>query len=160
MATINFYLDKPDRKGKRPIILTYLLNGKKFRFSTKLKTTEKAWDSKNQRIKKNADSESTINYSLKEFIHVIELAEHNAKLGHYKLTLDTIRAKLLEHAGKIDGVKDLFQVFEEYIEVAKSTKTPNTVKGYTTCLQKLKEFSTTKKYILNFESIDLSLIHI
>jgi site-specific recombinase XerD len=154
MATINFYLDKPDRKDKRPIILTYLLNGKKFRFSTRLKTTEKAWDSQKQRIKRNADSESTINYSLKEFIHVIELAEHNAKLGHYKLTLDTIRAKLLEHVGKIDGVKDLFQVFEEYIEVAKSTKTPNTVKGYTTCLQKLKEFNITKKYILNFESID------
>jgi len=154
MATINFYLDKPDRKNKRPIILTYMLNGRKVRFYTKLKTSDKDWNAKAQRVKRNGEGESEINFALGEFVRVIEKTERDARLGHGRLSLDYIKSRLLESVGQAKGAKNLLDVFSEYIENAESTKSANTVKGYNSCLEKLTEFEIKKKYPLNFENID------
>src|SRR5690606_14165438 len=115
MATINFYLDKPDRKNKRPIILTYMLNGRKVRFYTKLKTSDKDWNVKTQRVKRNGEGESEINFALDEFERVVKKTERDASLGHGRLSLDFIKSKLLESTGQNKGVKSLYDVFNEYI---------------------------------------------
>jgi len=51
MASVNFYLNRADRKNECPIMLTYQLKGKRFRYWTKLKINKKAWGG--QRVKIN-----------------------------------------------------------------------------------------------------------
>ena len=154
MASINFYLERPDKKELRPITLIYLLNGKKMRYSTKFKTSDKNWDSTKQRVKKNGDNESVINFKLKEFERVIEKEELELKFQPYKLTLDYIREKLDELTGNTRGALNLFEAFEEYINEASITKTIGSKKIYQVTLNKLKEYDTLKRSHLTFESLD------
>jgi hypothetical protein len=51
MATVNFYLDRPDKQGKCFILMTYLAGGQKFRHSVKLKSFPKQWIKRKQRLK-------------------------------------------------------------------------------------------------------------
>ena len=154
MATINYYLDKPDRKNKRPIVLTYLLNGKRTRFYTKLKTTDKDWNAEKQKIKRNGEGESEINDHLKNFISIIEKAEREARLGSGVLTLESIKSKLFETIGETEVKTGFFDIYKEYIETSKTTKREATLKAYRSTFKKLKSFESDKKYPLNFNSID------
>lgn len=154
MATVNFYLDKPNRKNERPILLTYLLNGAKIRFSTKLKTTDKDWNSEKQIIKKNGADESEINFALNEFKRVISKAELDTKFEPSRLTLDFIRTRLEEATGKKKTTFTIYDAFEEYIKEAEIKKTINSKRIYQVTLDKLKAFDTEKRFLLNFENID------
>lgn len=154
MATVNFYLDKPNRKDQRPILLTYLLNGAKLRFSTKLKTTDKDWNPKDQKVKRNGANESEINFALDEFKRVITKAELDTKFNLSLLTLDFIKNKLEEATGKKNNVFTVFNAFEEYIREAEITKTTSSKKIYQVTLNKLRAFNEDKRYQLTFDSID------
>lgn len=154
MATVNFYLDKPNRKNERPILLTYLLNGAKIRFSTKLKTTDKDWNSEKQVIKKNGADESEINFALNEFKRVISKAELDTKFEPSRLTLDFIRTRLEEATGKKKITFTIYDAFEEYIKEAEIKKTINSKRIYQVTLDKLKAFDTEKRFLLNFDNMD------
>ncbi|EOR92746.1 integrase [Arcticibacter svalbardensis MN12-7] len=154
MATINFYLDKPNRKNQRPILLTYLLNGNKIRFSTKLKTMDKDWNPKSQKIKKNGEGESEINFALEEYKRVITKAELHAQFEPNQLTLDYIRTKLEEATGKKKTSFTIYDAFEEYIKEASIKKTESSKKIYEVTLNKLKSFDKDRRYLLSFENID------
>lgn len=154
MATVNFYLDKPNRKNERPILLTYLLNGSKVRFSTKLKTTDKDWNSEKQVVKKNGADESEINFALNEFKRVISKAELETKFEPSRLTLDFIRGKLEEATGKKKKSFTLYDAFEEYIKEAEVKKTINSRRIYEITRDKIKAFDQDKRYLLTFDNLD------
>lgn len=75
MATINFYLDKPNRKKEHPIFLVFQHKGKKFKYFTKEKIFLKAWDNINQRVKKNFSGCEEINYTLTTLSDLIKKIE-------------------------------------------------------------------------------------
>ena len=154
MATVNFYLDKPNRKNERPILLTYLLNGSKVRFSTKLKTTDKDWNSEKQIVKKNGVNESEINFALNEFKRVISKAELDTKFEQSQLSLDFIRTRLEEATGKKKRSFNFYDAFEEYIKEAEVKKTINSKRIYQITRDKIKDFDTDKRFLLNFDNID------
>ena len=56
MATINYYLDKADKKGLSPIHLRINCNGKQIKVSTGSKTKLKDFDKDSQQVKKSADN--------------------------------------------------------------------------------------------------------
>lgn len=154
MATVNFYLDKPNRKNERPILLTYLLNGKKIRFSTKLKTVVKDWNTDKQIIKKNGADESEINFALNEFKRVISKAELDTKFEPSKLTLELIRTRLEEATGKKKRSFTFYDAFNEYIKEAEINKTVNSKRIYQVTRDKIKAFDSESRYLLNFDNID------
>jgi site-specific recombinase XerD len=154
MATVNFYLDKPNRKGDRPILLTYLFNGNKFRYSTKLKTTDKDWNPVKQFVKKNGADESEINFALNEFKRVIAKVELDTKFEPQLLTKELIIEKLNNATGKKNEVFGIYDAFEEYINEALAKKSEGIKKIYEGTLVKLKAFEKDKKYKLTFDSID------
>lgn len=154
MATVNFYLDKPNRKNERPILLTYLLNGSKVRFSTKLKTTDKDWNSEKQVVKKNGVNEGEINFALNEFKRVISKAELDTKFEQSQLTLDFVRTRLEEATGKKKKSFTFYDAFEEYIKEAEVKKTINSKRIYQITRDKIKDFDTDKRFLLNFDNID------
>ena len=69
MSSINFYLDKPDRKNYYSIFLFYNLNGQRLKYFTKEKILEKSWNTDKQCVKKNHVGEeiNTILDDLREF---------------------------------------------------------------------------------------------
>jgi integrase len=154
MATVNFYLDKPNRKNERPILLTYLLNGSKVRFSTKLKTTDKDWNSEKQVVKKNGVNEGEINFALNEFKRVISKAELDTKFEESQLTLDFVRTRLEEATGKKKKSFTFYDAFEEYIKEAEVKKTINSKRIYQITRDKIKDFDTDKRFLLDFDNID------
>jgi site-specific recombinase XerD len=154
MATVNFYLVKPNRKNERPILLTYLLNGSKVRFSTKLKTTDKDWNSEKQIVKKNGVNESEINFALNEFKRVISKAELDTKFEQSQLSLDFIRTRLEEATGKKKRSFTFYDAFEEYIKDAEIKKTINSKRIYEITRDKIKAFDTDKRFLLSFDNID------
>lgn len=154
MATVNFYLDKPNRKNERPILLTYLLNGSKVRFSTKLKTTDKDWNSEKQVVKKNGVNESEINFALSEFKRIISKAELDTKFEQSQLTLDFIRTRLEEATGKRKRSFTFYDAFEEYIKEADVKKTTNSKRIYEITRDKIKAFDSDKRFLLSFDNID------
>lgn len=64
MATINFYLDKPDKKGFSPIHLRINCNSEQVKLSTGEKIKQKDFNKKNQSVKENVERATEINYYL------------------------------------------------------------------------------------------------
>ena len=75
MPTINYYLDKPDRKNQSPILLSYILKGGRFRFYTKLKIEEASWDNQKQEAKKSKEGYEEINSILEGYKEIIKQIE-------------------------------------------------------------------------------------
>lgn len=64
MATINFYLDKPDKKGFAPIHLRINCNGEQIKIATGEKIRKEDFDKETQQIRKSADNFLEINHYL------------------------------------------------------------------------------------------------
>ena len=71
MATVNFYLDKPDRFEKFQIRMIYQHQGKKFKIFTKEKTEKKAWNYDKQRVKRNYAGSIEINRNIDEMESIL-----------------------------------------------------------------------------------------
>lgn len=109
MATINFYLDKPDKKGFAPIHLRINCNGSQVKVSTGQKIEAKKFDKSKQKA--------------------IDLTTESHEINHY---LDFLRERadeLLHHSNKKtfnqDEVKSLLN---EHIENYKENSNVNIVK--------------------------------
>ena len=64
MATINFYLDKKDKKGLSPIHLRINCNGEQIKISTTEKIRNEDFDKEKQQAKPTADNYLEVNYYL------------------------------------------------------------------------------------------------
>jgi DNA (cytosine-5)-methyltransferase 1 len=109
MATINFYLDKPDKKGLAPIHLRINCSGTQIKIATGQKTDPELFDKKRQRVKGIT----------------IEATETN----HYLNFLNERADELLHHSNKKtfsqDEIKD---ILNQHIDGYKENHTVNIVK--------------------------------
>ena len=64
MATINFYLDKPDKKGFAPIHLRINCSGTQIKLATGQKTDSELFDKKRQRVIGGSVELNAINHYL------------------------------------------------------------------------------------------------
>ena len=125
MSSINFYLDRPDRKGKCPIILSYQDRGNKFRFYTKQKIESNNW--KNQRVKSQCSSSVEINSILKEYEDIISGIIRKSIFGKNVLSVQEIKWKFESEIGK-STKQDFFGFFDKFIELSRSTKRKRTIR--------------------------------
>ena len=109
MATINFYLDKPDKKGFAPIHLRINCNGSQVKVSTGQKIEPKNFNKSKQKA--------------------IGLSVESHEINHY---LDFLRERadeLLHHSNKKTFVQDeVKNVLNEHIENYKANSNVNIVK--------------------------------
>ena len=109
MATINFYLDKPDKKGFAPIHLRINCNGSQVKISTGQKIEPKNFNKSKQKA--------------------IGLSVESHEINHY---LDFLRERadeLLHHSNKKTFVQDeVKSVLNEHIENYKENSNVNIVK--------------------------------
>lgn len=101
MATINFYLDKPDKKGLAPIHLRINCNGSQIKLATGQKIATENFDKKNQRALNYSAETAEINHYL-NFLkeRADELLHHSNKKT---FSQEEIKEKLTQH---IEGYKE------------------------------------------------------
>jgi len=150
MATINYYLERPDKNNERRITLVYLLSGNKHRFSTGIKVNEKHWDIKKQEVKKNVSGQTEFNILLNEYKRVIEFEERESMLEKRPVSIELIRTSI-ENFTSNNKQDSLFNsTFTDFVESSKGTKTVGTINHYHSTYSKLKEFEQGKKFTLTF----------
>ncbi|KIX22445.1 DNA methyltransferase [Flavobacterium sp. 316] len=100
MATINFYLDKPDKKGLAPIHLRINCNGSQIKLATGQKIATEQFDKKNQKALNYSAETAEINHYL-NFLkeRADELLHHSSKKT---FSQEEIKEKLTQH---IEGYK-------------------------------------------------------
>ncbi len=101
MATINFYLDKPDKKGLAPIHLRINCNGSQIKLATGQKIATVNFDKKNQKALNYSAETAEINHYL-NFLkeRADELLHHSNKKT---FSQEEIKEKLTQH---IEGYKE------------------------------------------------------
>jgi site-specific recombinase XerD len=152
MSSINFYLDKPDRKNKCPIILSFQDKGKKFRFYTKQKIESSNW--RNQRVKSQCASSLEINTILKDYENIISGIIRKAIFNKQSLSVVDVRNKFESEIGHIKKL-DFFGCYETFIQLSKSTRKSRTIQAYESTKKKLIEFQKDTKQTLTFSDINL-----
>lgn len=152
METINFYLDKPDRKGQSPVFLVYQNKGKKFKYYTKEKVPAKAWEK--QKVKKNYAFESDVNGNLELLSEAVKKIERDARFLSINITVEYVYEKLVEHLKGEKSCNSFYDTLDNYLIAAATTKAKGTLKAKKSALKKLKEFVELKKYSISFDSIN------
>jgi integrase len=154
MATLNFYLDKADKKGESLILMTYLSNGQKFRHSVKIKIAPELWVKTKQRCKGKQPDHEYLNAHLNALEDVIRKAERESLLNYNALRFSFVKQRFEDSLNKTSEKKTLLQYFQVYIDSANGQITEGTIKHYKTCQKHLIEFSKLKHYELSFERIN------
>lgn len=155
MATINFYLDRPDKQGKSFILMTYLAGGQKFRHSVKLKATPNQWIKRKQRLKELNREDQLINSHLDKLEGIIKDAQTHSLLFNHGIDFGFVKDMFYETLGGKQETKVSFlQGFEEYINLSRTTKRPKTTDRYVTCYRHIQDFSKVKRYELTYERIN------
>lgn len=115
MATINFYLDKPDKKGFAPIHLRINCNGSQIKISTGKKIKPEDYDKTSQEVIKTSNDSIEINHYL-NFLkeRADELLNHSYRKSYTK---KEIKDLLYEH---VKGYKE-----NHNVSIVKKQPIPN-----------------------------------
>src|SRR5687768_13463732 len=143
MPTINFYTDKPDRKGKCPIMMTYQDNGKKFRYYTKQKIEADYW--KGQRVKKQCASGAEVNGILQDLENIINGILREAVFSKQTYSVEVVKRKFQSQIGSLGESNDFYNSFEQFIEVCKSKRSFRTIQAYRTTRNTLLDYQDKRQ---------------
>ncbi len=109
MATINFYLDKPDKKGLAPIHLRINCSGSQIKLATGQKIAPNQFDKKNQKV--------------------IGIASESLEINHYLNFLKERADELLHHSNKKTFSQDeIKEILNQHIEGYKENNSVHIVK--------------------------------
>lgn len=162
MFSYNFAINKQkeNKKGLCPIQLVVCYNSNRIRKSIPgVKSRIVDWDSDKQRIKRNSRNEPE-NYA---DINNDKIVEVENKLIQLKKEIgvkivsfsEELLLERLSYTRKTKYDNYFYDKYDEYIEMIKPPiKAAQTVKGFVTCFNKIREFEKEKGYILSFESIN------
>jgi DNA (cytosine-5)-methyltransferase 1 len=101
MATINFYLDKPDKKGLSPIHLRINCNGTQVKLSTAQKVNAKNFDKAKQRASGLCIESNEINHYLNFLTERADEVLHHSNKKKY--SQDEVKTLLNEHIESYKG---------------------------------------------------------
>jgi integrase len=169
MAKVNFYLKsgKLNKHGQKPIVMRITYDSQRTIIFVKEMIKERYWSKRNQRANKIPENEVGKNQKEQDFINdrieafesraldlIKQATEKNIPLSdnYFKINFknfDTSKTIKLTKKG-------FWELFNEFLEVSKTDKAKNTIKGYKTVLNFLKEFETNMNYHLDFNTIDLN----
>ena len=153
MATLNFYLDKPDRKSQCPIFLVYQSKGRKFKYFTKEKIESKAWNNDSQKVKRNYSGADEINDNLDALSEKIKKIERDARLQSIDPTVSYVKEQFLDKVGNERNDKSFYPIYDKYFEDSKSVKKKDSLRTQRATVNLLKEFEVKKRYEISFDSI-------
>lgn len=159
MAEAKFVLKEPKASYKTLIYLFYNFNYQRLKYSTGEKIIPKNWNPTKQRAKET-----------KTFPEFFEL---NNRLNYIENAVSNVYRKILNDSRtptptllkeELDGILrgkkepeklNFLDFIESYIEQSKASKSKILVNAYNSVHNRLIEFSATKHYTVDFDTIDL-----
>lgn len=152
MARVSIYIKKQqDKEGLCQVYLLLTDKGRRTSFFTGEKVYPKLWNAEKGRTKEQHPWAFDINRNLKEKEDKAQQVLHEMRLN-----FDFEKAKK-----KISGLMDrrtkqkegnLLEKLQEFINISKSTRMPNTIKKFTTLHKLLTEFNTIQE--VSFEGLN------
>lgn len=155
MATINFYLDRPDSKGNCPIFLVCQHKGRKFRQYTSEKVLPKYWDTKKQRAVKLPGS-GEINDHLEELKEKLKSLERELRRKTPGFSFDDLKATFKNQ--RIDKLS-LFDAIEHFISEVEASRKKKSIKEYRTIYNDLKGYEKYYDTKLSFDRINKTFLN-
>lgn len=160
MASTNFYLEKRKDKdtGKIitenvPILLFFSFDGKRLQHFTGQRVDARKWDDESQRVKRNFSEAAEINKELGKLKVKVENIYEKAQALEVIPTVEYIRDRLRSNKGSKGS---FWEVFDEYLQHRANHAGVNTLKKYRSTYNHLRNFSSSKHYRLEFDSINSS----
>ena len=161
MSSINYYIDRPNRKKECPIYLVYENNGQKFKYFTKQKIIAALWSQKSQKVKSGSAAED-IYTLLADYKEMIRQIERKAMINSIPITAEYVKDKLINtinppaKAEEVEttNLTELDTCFKKYIETSKTSKVSGTVRQIEVSYKKFKDFEKEYNYKLTFHSIN------
>lgn len=155
MATINFYLDKPDSKGNSPILLVCQHAGRKFKSYTREKVNPKYWDSKKQRAK-NISGAAEINDFLDEQKEKLKSLERELRRVDPDYTFEDLKSAFKDKRKK---KLSILNFIDNFIIETKGSLQKKSLKEYRTIYNDLKEFEKFYNTTLTYDKINQSFFN-
>jgi len=160
MSSINYYIDRPNRKKECPIYLVYENNGQKFKYFTKQKISSSLWSQKSQKVKSGSAAED-INLLLSDYKEMIRQIERKAMINSISITAEYIKEKLINTISppvqteevETNNLTEFDNCFNKYIEVSKTSKASGTIENIKHTFKVLKDFERDYTCKLSFRTI-------
>lgn len=118
MATYNFYLDKPDKKGMCPIHLRINCDGEQVKVATKEKVVASDFDKRKQRIKDKAEKADSINHYLNQLEQTAQQLFCNT--AKKKVTVEEVKTVLADVVSSYHAYSSVQLVKEQIALYGKS----------------------------------------
>lgn len=159
MATVNFYLDKPDRLDKFNIIMLFQHKRTKFKIFVQEKADKNAWDPIKQRIKRNHGGYTEINRNIDHIEANIRKVVRDAIFNSIDPLAPYVKDQLNKknEEGEDHEIKapEFHEEFQRFIDSCMMLKAHNTIRSYKSTLARIREYESKVKRKIDFETIDL-----
>lgn len=152
MATHNFYLNPKSKDGLSVIMLVFQHKGRKFKFSTKIKTRQEQWDGRRIKSKTIEAYEANEQLSMLESYLNELIKELLAK--KQELNLEAIEAKFKLKLNVATDKSEFFTYWNQFVTDANATKTAGTIKHYGSTKTRLLEFEKWRRKQITFTEIN------
>lgn len=157
MATYQFYLKPANKKNLRPIMFCYQDRGKKFRYFTKLFTSQSSLTA--NRLKSVSLEDFQINEKLQEIEQVIKDIRRDELTKNVKLSIDEIESRFREALRPIDNTlvqqqSEFFKLYDRFVDENRPVKSRSTIYHYLICKKTLLSFENYINQPISFEIIN------
>ena len=154
MARYNLYL-KNKKSKKETYILIYISYHSKFcKLNTGLKILANNWNFKKQRVKPQSSKSNEVNRILVSLLNTAEKTYLSLVDQGIYITNDLLKQQFKSNTTPQKKL-DIFNFFDNHIKTQKQLA-KSTLSDYRQTLNTLKEFEKNTKYLVEFESIDLT----
>lgn len=150
---LNYYLrPKIKSDGTHLINLSIILNGKRIIRGVGISIKHKEWDSNKQKVKSSNPLSAEINYKLLSIQN--QLNSYNLK--NFKLSTKDLSSELNSILDSKENNDQLILIenYQEFLTHSKKKNVERTYKSKLYLLKLLKDYSSSKKIPLRYESID------
>lgn len=160
MPEAKFILKEPKTTDKTLVYLFYNYNNQRLKYSTGEKIYPKFWNPSKQRAKENSQFPEypEFNQRLKNIETAVNNCYRRLLNDSKPITPDILRNELNIELRKDELTtkpEDLISWMENEIEIMKLNKKLRSIKVYSGLINHLKNFSSSRKYRLTFDSITI-----
>jgi len=161
MSKVRFYIEKRvDKKSRKirtedvPILLYFSFDGKRLQLYTRERINAKDWDEERQRVKPHVTGATQINAYLEALGDEVKRLYREAKTRYEIPTVQYIRENL--SINKKSSRKNMYDVIDEFVAIESRAQLwkKSTATKFRTIKKHLQNFSTTKRYTVEFDSLN------
>ncbi|MGV8913991.1 MAG: tyrosine-type recombinase/integrase [Kaistella sp.] len=153
---IGFFLKEPHKTTETMLYVTASLSGKRIKRSTGVKIKPSNWTGK--KVKTLATDSESKNLKIDKVVNILKEIEREYLLKNLRLSKEILENEFDKRIKpKPDPIiQSFFDVFNEFIEIGKDSKSVNTIRTFNTCKKHLKAFGEEENFEITFDKIDLN----